>query len=574
MNTGTPVSPASRETAAENTPAGGGIEVFAASALFGGLGALLPLGAMRRATSAAVRHPAPVVRTLARLPGGLVTATVGGAPDRVGRDSRFTDRAWQGNPFFRRLAAGYLTTCDAVMTILDDLDTDWRTREQLRQSVDNLLAAAAPTNNPLVNPEVWKEVLDTGGSNFLRGSRYVLDDWRTPSKLPAAVDRSAFRIGETIAATPGAVVRRERLYELLQYTPTTEKVDAVPTVFIASPVNKFYLLDLAPDRSLIRAELRAGRRVFVISWVNPDASHADVGFDDYIAALIEAMETACRIAGTDSCHPIGLCGGGQITLIAAAYLAAVGRQQLMATLSIAIAVTDFSAGPAGSASLDRGRARRAIEKSRRSGRFDAADTARSFAVMRPVDGIWNAFVHRYLLGRAAPKHDLLYWAADQTDLAAAFGADLLEIALDNPFVVPGRARIRDTPIDVSAISVPTYVLGASTDHISPWRDCYRTVAMIGETADFVLATGGHAAAIARGPGAERASYRTSVPALGVDADEWLGRSELHAGPWWDHWNAWLTSVSPDTTTAPAHLGDDAYPVLGDAPGTYVRRVAS
>ncbi|MFT4127259.1 MAG: hypothetical protein QM662_13655 [Gordonia sp. (in: high G+C Gram-positive bacteria)] len=562
-----------RHDAGEHTPAGGGIETFAASTLLGGLGVALAPRALGRAAAATVRNPAPFVGGIARLTGRLAAVALTGRDEGVeALDNRFADPAWHGNPLFHRLAAGYLTICDATMAAVDELDVDWRVREQVRMSVDNALALAAPTNNMLLNPQVWKEILDTGGASVIRGAQHVLADWRTPAKLPASVDRSGFALGSTIAATPGKVVRRETLYELIEYAPLTDTVDAIPTLIIASPVNKFYLVDLAPERSVIAAELRAGRRVFVVSWVNPDRTHADSGFDDYAAAVVEAMETACRIVGSTSCHPMGLCGGGQLTLLAAAYLASTGRQHLMATLTIAIAVVDFSGEPSGSAYIDRATVGRAIQKARKAGHFNAVDTARSFALLRPVDGIWHPVVHRYLLGRAAPRHDLLFWAADQTNMSAQFGADMLTAALDNSFAVPDRAVVCGVPVDAGKISVPTYVLGASTDHISPWHDCYRTVAMIGDNAEFTLATGGHAAAIAKGPGSKRASYHTGGPAFGVDADTWLSRSEQRSGSWWEHWNEWIARHAPETVAAPDSAGSAEFPPIDDAPGHYVRRV--
>jgi polyhydroxyalkanoate synthase len=386
------------------------------------------------------------------------------------------------------------------------------------------------------------------------------------------VDREGYVIGESIATTAGKVVRREPLYELIEYAPLAEEVDAIPTLIIASPVNKFYLIDLDPRRSVVQGELRAGRRVFVVSWINPDRSLADSGFDAYCAALVEAMETVCEISGTSSCNAMGLCGGGQITLMTAGYLAGVGRQDLMATLTIAIAVTDFIEGPAGSAHLSRGRAKRAIEQARAHGAFDAAATARGFALLRPVEGIWLAYVDRFLLGKEAPKHDLLFWANDQTNLTPQFGADMISIALDNSLAHPGEYVLGGVPLDLSKIEVPVYVLGASTDHISPWHDCYRAVDQIGPNAIFVLATGGHAAAIAKGPGAKRASYHTGGPAFGIDPDDWLAHSELNSGPWWDHWNAWIASREPGRIPAPSEQGSAEFPPVGDAPGDYVRHM--
>ncbi|WP_019204319.1 alpha/beta hydrolase [Tsukamurella sp. 1534] len=558
----------------DTTPAGGGIETIVASTMLGGLGALFPVGALRNAAGSLVRDPAPLVDEAVELPSRLADVALRGGGDDVAaaRDPRFMDPAWRENPVFNRMAKAYLSLCDSATKVIDELDVDWRSRERIRQSTDNLLAAASPTNNPLLNPVVWKQTLDTGGANLVKGAKNFVDDMSTPSKLPASVDRDGFVLGETIATTEGKVVRREQLYELIEYVPLKEEVDAVPSLIIASPVNKFYLIDLDPRRSVVAAELRAGRRVFIVSWVNPDRSLADAGFDAYCAALVEAMETVCAISGSPKLNTMGLCGGGQVTLMTAAYLAAVGRQDIMATLTICIAVTDFAEGPAGSAHLSRARAKRAIEQARSQGSFDAAQTARGFALLRPVEGIWLAYVDRFLMGRDAPKHDLLFWANDQTNLTPKFGADMITVALDNSLAHPGEYVLNGAHLDVSKIDVPVYILGASTDHISPWHDCYRTVGEIGENACFVLASGGHAAAIAKGPGAKRASHRTGGVAYGVDPDDWLAGSELHAGPWWDHWNAWIESREPEKIPAPTSQGSEEFPPIGDAPGEYVMRV--
>ena len=522
-----------------------------------------------------LRNPVPPARRLAGLAarvGAIGWGSGAASTAGAGLDRRFADPAWAGNPLLNRIALTYLAYCGTISGILQDVDVDWRTRERLRLLADNLLAAQSPTNSLLLNPAGWKRLIDTGGGSLRAGLANLVHDLRSPAKLPASVDKSAFTLGKDLAATPGKVVRRSRLYELIEYQPVTQSVDVVPVVMIPSPVNKYYLLDLEPGGSVIRAELERGRRVFVASWVNPDESHADAGFDAYVAGIVEVLQTAAEIAGTEAAHLLGLCGGGQLVLLAAAYLAAIGRQHELATLTIGIAVTDYARGPATMAFLDRRTAGKAIKRATARGYFDAAESARAFAVIRPDEGIWANVVNDYLLGRKPPAMGLLYWAADNTNMTTRFGRDTIETALGNALTKPGGVSILGVPIDSRQITVDTYVLGGSTDHISPWRDCFRTLAMLGTTtATFVLARGGHAIVVSRPPGSPRSSYRTGK-VTGTDPDEWLANSSENPGSWWDHWNHWIEEHTPGKRPAPPRLGSDSYPPLGDAPGDYVRRL--
>jgi polyhydroxyalkanoate synthase len=552
--------------------AGAGLEAVMANAASARVGGVLPLPELTRFAWSLARHPKPVASRIGRLATQLVGIGRGQPAEAPGRlDSRFRDRAWADNSLLNGVALSYLACCDTVEGALDDADVDWRTRERLRLFIDNVLAAAAPTNNPLTNPAFWKELIDTGGGSLRAGVDNLLADLRLPTKLPSSVDQSAYRIGETIAATTGKVVRRNRIYELIQYQPRSDKVDEVPVLLVSSPVNKYYLVDLEPPQSVIRAELERGRSVFVVSWVNPDASHADIGFDDYVSSIVEILETISDISGATTSHLLGLCGGGLLAFLTAGYLAAIGRQHILATLTIAIAVLDYDRGPSAMAYLDQKQVDRAVRRAVKHGYFDAREAAWSFALMRPIEGIWANAVHNYLLGKPPPAVGLLYWAADQTNLATHFGAQMMAAALNNTLVRPGGVTISGVPIDAGQITVDTYVLAASTDHISPWQNCYRTVSMVGGDVTFVLAQGGHAIAIARAPGSPRASHRTG-DISGTDPQTWLSDSVDNKGSWWDHWNAWIERHTPGKRPAPMRLGNDTYPPVGDAPGEYVRRV--
>jgi polyhydroxyalkanoate synthase len=567
--------PANEDVLADS-PAGAGFEAVLANAAFGGfggLGGLFPPAELGRLAKAVLRRPKPVARRVADLAARLEHVGIGVDEQPGAQDRRFADRAWSANPVLQRLALGYLAACDAAEGSLEDADLDWRTTERLRLTLDNVVSALSPTNSLLTNPQSWKEIIDTGGQSLRAGLGNLLTDARSSAKLPTSVDKSAFELGRNLATTVGQVIHKTAVYELIQYQPRTDTVDAIPLLIIPSPVNKYYLLDLEPDQSVARAELDAGRQIFIASWVNPDASHADVGFDDYILGIVEMLDIVGAVSGSDSSHLLGLCLGGVLVFLAAAYLAAIRRQNLLASLTIGIAVLDFDRGPSSMAFLDRKGVERAIRRANGHGFFDAQDTARSFAMIRPIEGIWNIFVNNYLLGRQPPAMGLLYWAADQTNMATKFGGQMMYVALENSLTHPGGVSVAGVAIDPAQITVDTYVLGASTDHISPWQGCYRTVTMISGEATFVLAKGGHAIVIAKGPGRPRTNYRTGEIPSG-DPDEWLASSVDNPGSWWEHWNDWIEKRTPDKKPAPTRLGNDTYPPLIGAPGEYVKRLVT
>jgi polyhydroxyalkanoate synthase subunit PhaC len=546
----------------------GGFELVLASAAFRTISDHIPGHELRAMAAALVQHPGPALTPVIDLARQLVPIVLGSDGQPTSRDRRFADPAWRTNPLLRRIALGYLASCQAVERIVADAEVDWRTKERVKLLADNLLAAAAPTNNPVLHPLSWQRAIDTGGRSWLRGLQQLVIDMGAPPRLPATVDTTAFSIGENIAATPGKVVWRSELFELIQYAPTAETVDETPVLFVASPVNKYYLLDLSPHRSVIAAELACGRQVFVISWVNPDQRHSDAGLDEYVSSILDSLDAIDAITGGDRAHLLGLCGGGQLAVAVVGYLAATGRQARLATLTLAITVVDFERGGPQGALIDRKVAKRAIARATKDGLFDGKNSAVTFAWLRPNDGIWANVVNDYLLGQQPPAEPLLYWAADQTNLALQLGVDLLEMVVGNGFAA-GTVRVLDQAIDLRNVTVDTYVLGASTDHISPWPDCYRTRALLGGSTTFVLARGGHAVAVATPPGNPKASYRTGTSSTS-DPEQWLAESTDNPGSWWEHWNQWIQECTPTTRPAPTTLGSVSTPVLAEAPGAYVR----
>jgi polyhydroxyalkanoate synthase len=434
--------------------------------------------------------------------------------------------------------------------------------------VENLVAAASPSNLPLVNPASAKALIDTAGLNFVRGGRNLLGDLAAPPRVPEMVDTSAFEVGRTIAVTPGAVVLRTEVLELIQYRPQTKRVREVPLLLVPPTINKYYALDLAPDRSLVEYLVQQGQQVFVISWRNPDARHADWGLDTYVQSVLDAFDAVQRICRADRAALCGICSGGIIASIAAAHLAATGRQDRLAGFALAVTVLDNAGAGTPAALADRRLAAAATALSRRRGYLDGRALAEVFAWLRPEDLVWNYWVNNYLLGRKPPAFDILFWNADTTRMSARLHADFVDLAMDNPLVTPGAMTVLGVPVDLSRIEVDAYVVAGIADHLTPWQNCYHSTQLLGGDSRFILSTSGHIAALVNPPGNPRASYQTNTdnPA---DAQQWLRSAAAQQGSWWPDLVAWLGERCGADKAAPRKLGGGGLHPLVEAPGTYV-----
>jgi polyhydroxyalkanoate synthase len=356
------------------------LDLLLAAAALGPASRLLPGRAGLRFAAALARRPDRLARRAAALTGELARVGLGSSPLAPSpRDRRFTDPAWTSNPLLRRLVQAYLAAGRSAEALLADAELGWRDATRLRLGVDNLVQALAPSNNPAVSPVFWKALIDSGGGNVVRGARHLAADLASPPRVPSMVAADAFEVGADLAVTPGAVVLRTPLFELLQYQPQTPAVRRVPLLIVPPTINKFYVLDLAPGRSLVEHLVQSGQQVFVISWRNPDARHRDWGADAYGQAIVEALEATRRICRADRSLLLGLCSGGILTAMVLAHLAATGRQDLLAGFGLAVAVLDQARAGMASAALDEATARAAVAASAARGFLDGRALAEVFA---------------------------------------------------------------------------------------------------------------------------------------------------------------------------------------------------
>jgi polyhydroxyalkanoate synthase len=482
------------------------------------------------------------------------------------KDKRFADPAWTGNPLLHRVMQAHIATAQTAATLVDDADLDWQDDERIRFTLSNVVDALAPSNTPL-NPLLWKAIIDTGGRNAVQGVRRMVRDLVSPPRVPSMVEPDAFTVGEDLAVTPGAVVFRTDVFELIQYQPTTPQVRAVPLVMVPPTINKFYIADLAPGRSIVEHYVSSGQQVFMISWRNPDERHAGWGLDAYGQAVLDAMDAVERATGSRRVSLQAFCSGGIITAMVLAHLADQGQLERIAAASFAVTVLDWARAGTVGALMDPEAVREATEKSRRKGYLDGAALAEVFAWLRPNDLVWNYWVNNYLQGKPPAAFDILYWNADTTRMSAGLHRDFIDLALGNTLTEPGAARMLDTPVDLSAIDVDSYVTAGIADHLCPWQSCYRTTQLLGGESRFVLSTNGHIASLVNPPTNPKSTFQVadSTP---PDPARWLERAETVKGSWWPDYMSWLGERSGEEIPAPETLGGELE-VLGDAPGTYV-----
>jgi polyhydroxyalkanoate synthase len=549
--------------------AAGGLDLLLTDAALGITRRLRPDSSLLRLAAGLARRPRLVGREAARLGTELAQIAAGrSAVTASPRDRRFSDPAWVGNPLLRRSVQAYVAASRSAEALVGGADLGWRDDTRLKFLLANLIAAAAPSNNPMLSPAAWKAVIDTGGESAVRGLRAFASDLAAPPRVPSMVLADAFEVGKDLAITPGAVVHSTDQFELIQYQPTTENVYEYPLVIVPPMINKFYIVDLAPGRSLVEFLVSQGHQVFVMSWRNPDARHRDWDLDTYGGAILAALEAARAVAGAGRASVCALCSGGIATAMAAAHLSVTDRLGELASLCLGVAVLDQQQAGTAGAVIDETTAAAAIAASAARGYLDGRTLAEVFAWLRPDDLIWNYWVNNYLQGRPPPAFDILYWNADTTRLPAALHRDFIQLALANALTAPDRATMLGSPVDLSKVDTEAYVIAGVTDHLCPWQSCYRTTQLLGGPVKFVLSTSGHIAAMVNPPDNRKAAFQTAA-ANPADPDEFMAAAQMVPGSWWTDYSSWLGERSGGQKKSPRQLGRKGHPVQCAAPGTYV-----
>jgi polyhydroxyalkanoate synthase len=547
----------------------GALDLLLADAALGMLRRFRPDASVLRFAAGLASHPRAVGAQAAALAAELGRVLRGRSDIAPGRrDRRFADPAWSQNPLLKRTLQAYLAAGQAAESLLTVADLDWRDGERMRFLLTNLIAAAAPSNSPVISPAGWKALIDTGGLSAVRGARALLGDLATAPRIPTMVEPGAFEVGKDLAVTPGAVVHRTDVFELIQYAPATETVHRYPVLIVPPMINKYYIVDLAPSRSMAEYLVGQGHQVFVMSWRNPDGRHRDWDLDSYGGAVVEALDAVRIIGNAGKASICALCSGGIVSSMVAAHLNAIGQLDSVASLCLGVTVLDQARAGTAGAMIDQTTAAAAMAASRARGYLDGRALAEVFAWLRPDDLIWNYWVNNYLQGKQPPPFDILYWNADTTRLPAALHRDFISLALVNALTLPGEAKMLGSPVDLSKVDIDSYVIAGVADHICPWQSCYRSTQLLGGSTRFVLSTSGHIASMVNPPGNPKATFQTA-PSNPADPGEFLAQATTVAGSWWPDYSAWLAERSGGQKKAPAKLGRKAFPVLCAAPGTYV-----
>ena len=488
------------------------------------------------------------------------------------KDKRFMDPAWQYNPFFRAGAQYYLAVQKGMSNWLQDLELDELERNRANFISNIILDGLAPTNTLMGNPTAQKRLIDSGGLSLIKGLKNAYDDLVNNKGMVSQVDKRPFKLGENVATSKGSVVYRTEMFELVHYAPTTDEVYETPQLTIPPQINKMYINDLSPEKSVVKYQLDNGIQTFVISWRNPTKEQGIWAMADYIKASEEAMAAVSDITGSDKVNVSAGCSGGQTASVLASKLAA-SKSDLLGTLTLMVCVlhpkpTDSEAG----ALVSENGMALARKRAAKAGVIKADDLARGFAWLRPNDLIWNYVINNYLLGADPPAFDVLFWNADATNLSASLMGDFITLFETLAFTKQGEVEMADHMVDLSKVKADMFVLGGVTDHITPWKATYRSTQLFGsKDVTYVLSQSGHMQAILNPPGNPKAKYyvQKKKGKLPDTADKWLEGTEEVKGSWWPFWMEWIQKRSGNQKPAPTELGNESYAPLDPAPGLYV-----
>jgi polyhydroxyalkanoate synthase len=540
------------------------------------------LRSLAAAGVALIKNPVGTAAANARLAIGLAAAARAAAERAMGRetpgpvappagDKRFTDPAYIDNPVYFLLAQQYLLGVQLVNELLDVAGLEAKQDLKARFAAQFMLDALAPTNTLPGNPAAIRQAFDTGGKSLVRGALNMLDDLRHNGGWPSQVDRTGFEVGVNMAATPGSVVYRSDLIELIQYEPQVKQVHEVPLLFCPPWVNKYYIMDLAPGKSLIEWAVQHGHTVFTISYRNPDASMRDVGFEDYLSqGPMDAVRVVREITGAAEVNTISACLGGTLTAIGLAYNAAIGDHSIKSATFLNT-MADFTVQGVLGVFTDEATIAGLEKQMAKRGFLESDQMAHTFDALRANDLVFSYVANNWLLGKKPPAFDLLVWNKDSTRMPARMHSRFIRSCYLNNEFSRGEFEIDGHKLEPGKVDIDTYVLAAVDDHIVPWVSAYQTTQMFGGHNRFVLSTSGHIAGIVNPPG-PKAKHWTN-DALTADPHEWKANAQLQAGTWWEDWAVWIAKQGGPMVAPPRSLGSPDHPPIEPSPGSYVHTKA-
>jgi len=491
-------------------------------------------------------------------------------------DKRFSGSEWTATPFAAITAASYLLNSEFMLALSDAVEAGPRERQKIRFTVQQMVDAMSPANFLATNPEAQAKLIESKGESLTKGLQHMLEDLRK-GRISQS-DESAFEVGKNVGTAAGEVVYENELFQLIQYTPTTPTVRARPLLMIPPCINKFYILDLQPENSLVRYVVEQGNTVFMVSWRNPDKSMSNLGWDDYVErGAIEAIKLAQDISGQDKVHVFGFCVGGTIAASALAVLAARG-QQPAASLSLLTTLLDFTDTGVLEVFIDETQVALREASLAKGGIMPGRDLATTFSALRPNDLVWNYVQQNYLKGKVPPAFDLLYWNADSTNLPGPmFCWYLRNTYLENKLKVPGQLTVCGVQVDLGAIDAPVFVYGSKEDHIVPWPAAFASMNLLNpkkpKANRFVLGASGHIAGVINPASKGKRSYwvNDKAPKKGPRApDEWFAGATENKGSWWPEWARFLQENGGEEVPAPTAFGNERYQPIEPAPGRYVK----
>ena len=483
-----------------------------------------------------------------------------------GDDRRFNDPAWSQNPLYRRYLQTYLAWRKELHDWIGDSNLSDTDISRAHFVINLMTEAMAPTNS-MANPAAVKRFFETGGKSLLDGLSNLAKDLVNNGGMPSQVNMDAFEVGKNLGTSEGAVVYRNDVLELIQYGPITEQVHERPLLVVPPQINKFYVFDLSPEKSLARFCLRSTVQTFIVSWRNPTKAQREWGLSTYIDALKEAVDVVLEITGSKDLNMLGACSGGITCTALVGHYAALGEKKVNA-MTLLVSVLDTTLDTQVALFVDEQTLEAAKRHSYQAGVLEGRDMAKVFAWMRPNDLIWNYWVNNYLLGNEPPVFDILFWNNDTTRLPAAFHGDLIEMFKNNPLTRPNALEVCGTPIDLKQVTTDIFCVAGTADHITPWQSCYKSAQLFGGNVEFLLSNSGHIQSILNPPGNPKARYMTSKE-MPANAGDWQENSSKHTDSWWLYWQTWLEERSGKLKKSPTSLGNKAYPAGEASPGTYV-----